>query len=266
VARDLSSLRPGITSTQARLHGHFARALDCNRALLYRPGVWIVPTEARRRPEWHGWVLPLYGLAPAGTGACVLSCLPELAGALERATRDLPAGAQSFDGAWLAAVRAVAGTIAGAEWSRRVIYVADAATFRPHGVDPSVRVERLEPAAHPDLWLSRAFDGPCFVIRDGSGGIAAWAGVKRKSDDAWEIAAVTEPPYRGRGLATVLTARATAEILDQGRLALWVADIDNVLSRRLVERLGFEIYGEQVAAALFDPALSLPPPPPPASP
>lgn len=264
MVRDLSSPRQSVTGTQARLSRHFARALDCDQALLYRPGVWIVPTEVRRRPEWHGWILPLYGLAPAGAGACVLSCLPELAEALQSAVRDVPAGAQSFDGPWLAAVQAIAGTIAGAAWSRRAVYVADAATFRPHGVDPSIRIERLERAEQPDLWLGRAFDGPCFLIRDSSGAIAAWAGIKCKSDDAWEIAAVTEPPYRGRGLATALTARATAEILSQGRLALWVADIDNVLSRRLVERLGFEVYGEQVAAALFDPSLS--PAPPPASP
>lgn len=219
----------------------------------------VVPTEARRAPEWHGWVLPVYGVAPAESNACVLSCLPELGDPLREALANLPAGAQAMDQRWLAAVRgACEGRVAG-DWSECTIYVADPATYRPRGVDPSIRVERLDIERHRDLWLTRAFDGPCFVVWSGDS-IASWAGTKCKSDDAWEIAAVTEASFRGRGLATLLTAIATEEILKSGRLALWVADHDNIGSRRLVERLGFQIYGEMVTLSRFDPTL-LPVPP-----
>jgi GNAT superfamily N-acetyltransferase len=254
VVRDLSPQRDTASLVRGRLDAHFADALGCDAALLYRHAVSIVPTELRRTPGWGGWVLPLLGVAVAGAGSCVISCPPELEAPLRAAIADASGGAQTFDGPWLTKVRAVAAGIQGAEWSWRTIFVADRSTFRQHGVDPSIRVERLEPAEHPDLWLSRAFDGPCFLVRDSSGAIASWAGITQRSDAAWEVAAVTEPAYRGRGLATVLTARATAHILESGRLALWVAEIDNDASRRLVERLGFWVYGEQIAASLFDPA------------
>lgn len=253
MVRNLSSQRDASSSTRERLHAHFAGALECDEGLLHRPALSIVATEARRAPDGHGWVMPLYGVLPHGSGACVLSCLPELAGPLRAALAGLPLGVQTLDSAWLEAVRRVATSVERAEWARQTVYAADRATFRPHGVDPSIRVERLGRAAYPDLWLSRAFDGPCFVIRDATGSIASWAGVQQKSDDAWEILAVTEPPYRGRGLATVLTATATEEILKQGQLALWVADADNLPSQRLVERLGFQPFADVIAARLFDP-------------
>jgi hypothetical protein len=253
VVRDLSPQRDTASLVRGRLDTHFAEALGCDRALLHRHGVAIAPTEARRAPEWRGWVLPVFGLAVAGAGSCVIACVPELEAPLRAAVGDASSGAQSFDEPWLPRVRAIAAGIQGAEWSWRTIFVTDRTTFREHGVDPSIRVERLEPADHPDLWLSRAFDGACFLVRDSSGAIASWAGIKQKSEHAWEIVAETEPAYRGRGLATVLTARATAHVLDAGRLALWIADNDNYASRRLVERLGYWVYGEQIAASLFDP-------------
>jgi GNAT superfamily N-acetyltransferase len=259
VVRELPSQRPATAAVRARLQAHFARALDCDATLLSRPGVTIIPTEARRGPEWHGWVLPLYGVAPAGTGSCVLSCLPELADPLREALASLPPSVHVMDARWVAAVRAACGGLAEGEWSECMIYVADPATFRQYGIDPSIRVERLDVERQRDLWLARAFDGPCFIIWSG-GSIASWAGTKCKSDDVWEIAAVTDAPFRGRGLATLLTATATEEILKTGRLALWVADHDNTGSRRLVERLGYQPYGEMVTLSRFDPTL-LPRPP-----
>jgi ribosomal protein S18 acetylase RimI-like enzyme len=253
VLRHLSSPREALATSLARLDRHFALHLDCEPAALRRPGVTIVATRRRDQPEWGGWLMPFYGLAPDASETCLLSCQPSLEPALHEALAALPPGVRPLNPSWLAAVRAAAVT-PGATWSERMVYVADAAAFRPHGIDPSLKIERWAPGARPDTWLSRAFDGPCFVIRDGAGQIAAWAGIKRKSDLAHEIAAATEPAYRGRGLATALTAHATAAILEEGRLALWIAEVDNLPSRRLVERLGFGFYGRQSVTSRFDPS------------
>ncbi len=262
MVRDVSRQRDTATITRTRLDTHFATLLDCDPALLRGSGVVVVPTPRRLAPEWHDWIAPLIGVAPTRAGGIVFSCTPELAGPLQRTLDQLPRTAVPFGGRWLEAVRGVAATVPGVTWSRRLIHVADRLSFRPYGLDPSVRIERWEVGEHPDSWLSQAFDGPRFVIRTPQGEVVAWAGLKQKSEEAWEIAAMTQAPYRGRGLATLLTAAATTEILARGHLALWVADLDNKSAQQLVERLGFRPYGEQVAAHLFGGGTEVPAPPP----
>jgi GNAT superfamily N-acetyltransferase len=262
VVRDVSRQRDTATITRTRLDAHFATLLDCEPALLRGSGVVVVPTPRRHAPEWHNWIAPFLGVAPVRAGGCVLSCIPELGDPLQRALDQLPRTAVPFAARWLEAVRGVATSVPGVTWSRRTIHVADHVSFRPYGLDPSVRIERWEVGEHPESWLSQAFDGPRYVIRAPRGEVVAWAGLKRKSDEAWEIAAMTQAPYRGRGLATLLTAAATTEILARGHLALWVADLDNTSAQQLVERLGFRLYGEQIAAHLFGGGAEAPVPPP----
>lgn len=236
----------------ARTDAHVAWLLGCDLMALARPAVQVIPTARRRARSTVGAITPIIAVKPHTGNGCVLSCAPELSEALRERIAGLDTRARPFDPAWRAALDGV--DLAGRRprWSSTIIYVTDSVHFRPHGVDPSVRVERFPDDERPPRAIMPERDGPQFAIRAPQGEIAAWAGVHRASDIAWEIAAETEPEYRGRGLATVLTARATAEALAHDRLAIWLAPEANEASRRLVERLGYHEYGEQLTASLAE--------------
>jgi GNAT superfamily N-acetyltransferase len=115
-----------------------------------------------------------------------------------------------------------------------------AADFRPiDGV-----AERLVPGDTRGRDLRRRFDGEIFVVNGARGEIAAWAAIKLKAEDVWEIAVVTEAPYRGRGYAKDVVSAATGHILDAGRVPLYVHDRTNHASARVCRSLGYQEYAE----------------------
>lgn len=245
MVHDLSVLRTSAVTARARLESHLGQMLGCDPGSLLRPGTAIVVADARSRPDWRGRTQALWSVTPLGSSATVISCQAGLADRIDTALTALPRPDQPWESTWLTALqRAVA--VPSASWSIRYLYYADDAAFRPHGVDPSIKIERWLPNEQPESPLRQRFDGPCYVIRSGGGRIVAWAGVRLWSDLAVEVAAETEAAYRGRGLATSLTAQATADIVAAGRLALWTTTIDDHPAQRLVERLGFELYGRQI--------------------
>ncbi|HYU21213.1 MAG TPA: GNAT family N-acetyltransferase [Chloroflexota bacterium] len=213
--------------------------LGCSRALLERPGVHIVPSERRNRPGWGGYTVPLLALSTPGGG--VISARPDL---VERARAEAsplvpgrPLGSIEFERLRQISRAAIpyAYTLSG------YVLFADSEHFRPI----ASRAQRLEQGDPSGSDLRRRFDGEIFVIRGSRRDIASWAAIKLKSDDVWEIAVVTEAAYRGQGLAKEVVSAATAFVLDQGRLSLYVHDRSNVASAKVCRALGYAEYAEE---------------------
>lgn len=250
MAHDLSTRR-APTAALARLDIHFAQQLDCPAMLLRRPGRWVhggTSWATRAHPS-----LLVEALAVASSGSVVLTTRPDWAQRLEEALASLPAASPPFEADWWPAIaaRLPGVTPHGLTVNDVLLYHADGASFRPFGVDLSHKIERWESSADLPGWTGPPDRSPCFIVRDAAGQIASWSALERSSDLAWTITTATLPAYRGRGLATSLTARATSEVLAQGRQALLVSPFGNESTQRLAERLGFERYGRLVR--LYDP-------------
>ncbi len=58
-------------------------------------------------------------------------------------------------------------------------------------------------------------------------------------DEVQEIGINTLSDYRGKGYATVLCQSCANEIIKNGKVPQWSTAIDNVVSQKLAERVGF---------------------------
>ena len=223
----------------SRIDAFHALELGCNPSLFSEPGLHILPSERRTRPGWGGYTVPILALS-TGTGG-IVSARPDL---LDRVRNglgptppDRPLGAAEFTRLHQVARLAVPYAYS---LSGHVLYT-DAEHFQPRPTR-ATRLDRYDPRGTD---LRRRFDGEIFVVWSVRGEIASWSAIKLKSDDVWEIAVVTEAPFRGQGLAKEVVSAATAHILDQGRLALYVHDRTNLASARVCRSLGYVEYAEE---------------------
>jgi GNAT superfamily N-acetyltransferase len=229
-------IRVGQVRELDRFH---ARELGCGPELFLRPGVHLLPISARTRAGWGGYTVPLFALATPAGG--VVSCRPDLfepvAKELGQEPPDEPLGESAFERLRRISRKAIPYAYS---LSGYTLYV-DREHFRPcHQL-----AQRLSRGDSRGYDLRRRFDGEIFVIRGNRNEIAAWAAIKLKSSDVWEIAVVTEAPYRGRGYAKQVVSAATQYILDNGRLALYVHDRTNHASARVCRSLGYLEYAEE---------------------
>ena len=223
----------------ARVDDFHAVELGCNPALLVQPGVHVIPSERRTRPGWGGYTIPVLALATPGGG--VVSVRPDLVertrGQLSMFNTGRPIGAAEF-----ARLQQVSRTSIPYAYSLSgyVLYT-DPGHFRPRP-SRALPIERNDPRGAD---LRRRFDGEIFAIFGIRGEIASWSAIKLKSDDVWEIAVVTDAAYRGQGLAKEVVSAATAHILEQGRMALYIHDRNNQASARVCRALGYVEYAEE---------------------
>ncbi|WP_218122502.1 GNAT family N-acetyltransferase [Blastococcus aurantiacus] len=91
-------------------------------------------------------------------------------------------------------------------------------------------------------WL-RPFGGHVLVAADPDGTHLAGVGVKRHDLAGHELAVVTAPPARGRGLARALVAQAARRLLRTGALPTYMHDPANTASARVAEAAGFQDRG-----------------------
>jgi RimJ/RimL family protein N-acetyltransferase len=227
-----------LIEEHARLEQFHAAELGCDAALLGRSGVFVIASEKRARPGWGGYTVPILAVSTPGGG--VVSARPDLA---DQARADVaarpspgPLVAEDFERLRRLSRRAVPYAYC---LSGDILYV-DRDHFRP--IPGNARMLQSTDAGGADL--RRRFDGEIFVVRGLRGEIASWAAIKLKSNDVWELAVVTEAPYRGRGYAKQAVAAATGYILDHGRLALYIHDRTNRASARVCRALGYVEYCE----------------------
>jgi RimJ/RimL family protein N-acetyltransferase len=222
-----------------RLDAFHAVELGCGQVLLEEPGIHVVPSERRTRPGWGGYTVPILALSTANGG--VVSTRPDLADYVRANLSSMLPG-QSLGMPEFERLRQLSrSSIPYAYSLSGHVLFTDVEHFRPR----ASRAERLDRADLRGTDLRRRFDGEIFVVRNVRGDIASWAATKLKSDDVWEIAVVTEAPYRGQGLAQEVVSAATGYILDQGRLALYVHDRTNAASARVCRALGYVEYAEE---------------------
>ena len=190
--------------------------------------VLVVPAAQRTLPGWDGRVHPVLGVADA-TGATVLS-VPPASGDSVRAAA--VAGVEPLRDRLPALLGRPNGTVYRAvfRWTDRPASLPD--------------VGQWVPADAPDVpdWL-RPFGGDVLVATDDDGTHLAGVGIKRHDAYGHELAVVTAPEARGRGLAKALVAQAARRVLADGAIATYLHATDNVASARVAEAAGFPDHG-----------------------
>jgi len=186
-------------------------------------GLIIASSPARVRPRWNGKVDPFAAVhSPAGL---LLSVPPP---ALDEARRLCPKGSPREVRRVARMVTGRSGTLVGYVFR----WMCKSPVYENVGVWLSTDDSRV-----PE-WL-RNYSGDVLVAFSADGQVMAGLGRKRHDDWVDELAAVTEPPFRGRGLATALVAQATARVCEEGRIATALHLPSNIASARALDRIGY---------------------------
>lgn len=201
-----------------------------------RPGITVVGDAARERPTWDGRIRPLQGVGD-GVGT-VIAVPPSAVAAVRRVIgTDLTDPGLGMRLAPLLAPlmgsdRAVVGTGV-FRWTHLP------APLPPVGV-PLSSGDRRMPA-----WL-RPFNGPVWVVLDRRGRYVA--GLGTKVHDRWgrEVAIVTTPAARGRGLGRRLVVTVARAALADGAVPTYLHDPANTASARVADAAGFPDRGWRV--------------------
>ena len=193
------------------------------------PGITVVGDTARTGPTWDGVVRPLQGV---GNGEGIVIAVPP------------------------DAVHSVSAVLADGSSDRTVgdrlgeILGVGSAAFGA-GVFRSVdTIDAIDPAiADVGEWYERQvdglpewlapFNGPRLVARDLDGRPIAGVGIKIHDRRGHELAVVTEEAARGRGLARGLVATAARRVLEEGAVATYLHEPNNIASARVADAVGF---------------------------
>lgn len=187
--------------------------------------VTVVGCARRVEPGWDGAVRPLAGVTtPEGT---ILSVAPDRVDAARAAGPRLD---EIVDG--LPEALGQPGGVVGRGVYR---YATSPVPFEPIGY----WVGAGEPGV--PAWLV-PFGGQVLVVRE-DGQHVAGLGVKRHDALGHEVAVATGEPWRGRGLARALVARAAARILADGGVPIYLHSRGNAASARVAEAAGFPDRG-----------------------
>ena len=188
----------------------------------------VVGSSQRTLPGWDGRVHPVLGVADASR-ATVLSVPPTIA----QGVREV-----AIDG--LEAVRAELPGLLGDPGRTMYRAVFRWTTDPADGPDAGHWV----PADAPGVpeWLL-PFGGDVLVATADDGAHLAGVGIKRHDDHGHELAVVTAPQARGRGLGRALVAQAARRVLASGAVPTYLHATDNVASARLADSAGFPDRG-----------------------
>lgn len=200
----------------------------------------------RRQPGWDGRVRPLLG---AGSPDGVLVAVPpDRLEALEHHVRSQPDGRPGrehvsvlLDDPQVGRLLGRPDSAVGSGVLRWTTEVADADTLP----DAGIWVARHDPRV--PSWL-RPFNGGVLLAVDRDGAYVAGVGVKAHDEVGRELAVVTEPAARGRGLAQRLVAQAARRMLAEGHVVTYLHGRDNAASARVADAVGFPDRGWSVYA------------------
>lgn len=192
-------------------------------------GLQVIGAPQRLTPGWDGRIHPAVGIADPASGA-ILSVPPAAASAVRRrgATGDLHAV--------LSALPEALGQPGRGTYRAVFRWTTEPADLPEPG--------EWVPASAPGLpaWL-RPFGGQVLVATAPDGTHLAGVGVKRHDLVGHELAVVTAPAARGRGLARALVARAARRLLCTGAIPTYLHDPANTASARVADAAGFPDRG-----------------------
>lgn len=227
-----------------RLGRYTEEMLGCTPGPAHVEGVHLLASRLRTLPGWLGYVFPV--IAIAHDAGAVVAARPGLVEELRTAMgsdlqlRTLDQTARRRLHRHVRRLLPNAFTLSGD------VRAVDAETFQP-----SPTAQRAEPIALDDpaaASVRQRFDGPVFGVRGPRGTLVAWAALKLKSADVWEVAVATDADYRGRGYGRDAASAASRYALEQGRLCLYVHDEDNRSSAFVARVLGYNFYAGTVLA------------------
>jgi len=228
--------------------------------------IHVVPTTRRQQPGWDGTTRHFLGVfSPTdGTALSIDPILAPLFKALDKDGEETRSSNQSDPYSQLARQQlghshpqtrydtdSTYGSAAGSDLSSVARLIEDSvglgsgscfiAFFRfafevPDLGSPGIWL----PANHPNVpeWLN-PFGGDVLVALDQQDRVLAGVGLKRHDHYARELAVVTEPEARGRGLAKALVAQAAEHVLLEGMLPTYLHAPNNAASARVAEATGF---------------------------
>lgn len=207
--------------TEQRLAEHLSRWLGRWPG---RSALDVVGSYERARPGWDGKVYPVLGVA--GLAGGVLSVPPELVESVAKQYSFDVDGIPELVGlpehGWFSAVF---------RWTTSPAPLPEAGEWVP-AMAPEV----------PE-WL-RPFGGEVLVARDAdTGEHLAGVGIKHHDEYGRELAVVTAPAARGRGLARGLVAQAARRVLDEGGVPTYLHDPANGASAAVASAAGFPDVG-----------------------
>lgn len=114
-------------------------------------------------------------------------------------------------------------------------------TFRELAPEDDEEMLALARATEPGPFALHTREFGSYIGVHEGGRLIAMAGERLHIDGYREISAVcTAPEYRGRGLATALTAEIAARICEAGETPFLHVREDNTTAIRVYERMGFE--------------------------
>jgi GNAT superfamily N-acetyltransferase len=217
---------PSWAAGPPRLQAHLAGWLG---AWPPRKPLRIVGAVQREVAGWDGQLHPALGVASPGDGA-VLSVQGRHALAVRLLAADASL-AEVLTGLPAAIGQEGRGTFEAVfRWTTAPEPLTDAGDWLDAD-DPDV------PA-----WL-RPFGGEVLTARDPYGRYLAGVGIKRHDRYGHELAVVTEPAARGRGLARRLVAQAARRVLDFGAVPTYQHDPANSASAAVALAAGFPDRG-----------------------
>lgn len=244
-SRGATTGQPGLApASLERLSRYTADLLGCTPGPAHIRGVHVWASRLRTLPGWLGYVFPV--IAIAHDAGAVVAARPGLVQELRMAmgsdllprTLDAPARRRLH--------RHVRRLLPNAFTLCGDVRAVDAEAFQP-----SATAQRAEPIPVEDpaaASIRSRFDGAVFGVRGPRGTLVAWAALKLKSADVWEVAVATEADYRGRGYGRDAVSAATRYALEQGRLCLYVHDEENRSSAFVARSLGYRFYAGTVLA------------------
>jgi GNAT superfamily N-acetyltransferase len=188
----------------------------------------VVSAPQRTQPGWDGHVRPVLGVADA-SGATVLSVPPAVADAARKAAA---AGPQAL----LTELPELLGV------RGRTVFRAVFRWSTDPADEPDVGQWVPSDAADVPEWL-HPFGGKVLVATADDGTHLAGVGIKRHDPHGHELAVVTAPAARGRGLGRALVAQAARRVLASGAVPTYLHATDNVASARLADSAGFPDRG-----------------------
>lgn len=203
-----------------------------------RRGLHVVAAPALAGPSWDGAVRPLRGVTTPDRG--VIGVAPDLHGVVARHLDGIAVDALDRDLRSRVAEEAAPGRVLGRgvmRWS----------TTAPGTDEQPDAGEWVDPADDrvPD-WLLPFNDTEVLVAWDDDGAYGAGVGIKVHDEHGAEVAVVTEPALRGRGLARRLVAQAMRRVVGRGQVVTYLHAPDNTASARVAEAVGLPDPGWSV--------------------
>ncbi|MEZ4735019.1 MAG: GNAT family N-acetyltransferase [Caldilineaceae bacterium] len=156
-----------------------------------------------------------------------------------------------------------------AVWDRVIYRLPTAPIYRqPAGFTlrrlTSADAHHLANLSEESAWISKTWGGPAGLAASGyawgafaGDQLAAVANVFFVGDSYEEIGIATEPAFRGQGLSTACSGAICDDIWKRGHLPSWTTSPDNIASKRVAEKLGFQWVRDDV---LYVVGLAIPEP------